>query len=785
MSARRSPRPSSTTTPPEPTGDGPDVHGSAPTATTGRRTRRTTPPRVQAKAAGAEPDAQSDVTGIIGDVSAQVSRSGEDVRKRGWFWHWNSIVTQYAPLLGLKGVGLLNSYTVWTDRREESPHRGYAFPSQQSEADFYGEDRAELITINKILVALDLIEIRKEMVLRVDAQGRRWKVPHNLYRVKDHGDDVTLTTRDVLRVVELADRDRAVYRYLRRVFSPRFSPIDHANVWHQILEEVRPTPVWQRLAARAEKEERKASERTKAGHASRKGNAEPTTSTSTASRVSGAGSGAFLLPTDGDNATSEATGVASNDTPDNDSVTGGDVSDDQRSGTIVASINRGSPPSRTTDVEPGNTGSGENRPSTVGRGNTGRPTTVAPSNTTYHQSQTTTTGVDDDGEITDGRRQRPGGGDRFGTAQAPDSSRDETIALQRFAEANDRQPTAAERRHLRQLADFASPMVESSGATAWHLVSSAIEEAVSAGSSFVAPKRIREILARWSRDGVPAEYAGIVRGDLAGDRRSQGDFRGVTADRDRGHRAAPAAAPARRDADEVILPNGRSARMIWENVGREVAVELGPALAERLLAGTAILAYDAGEVTVRVGDAAQADAVLGEHAALIGRALRTQLRRPVRLAVVIEPAAPAPDEAADASPAPARTRPARPARPEPVTLGAIPVFTVERCGLTNRQLWSMALADLRERGAVPAADIDAWLRDAAILAVDGEATVDADAGDTVSVLLGVPHVLAQRRVEARFRSAIAAALAALLEDDLLRVDLDVTILRDWQARQSA
>ena len=32
------------------------------------------------------------------------------------------------PLIGLKGVGLLNSYTVWTDRREESPHRGYAFP---------------------------------------------------------------------------------------------------------------------------------------------------------------------------------------------------------------------------------------------------------------------------------------------------------------------------------------------------------------------------------------------------------------------------------------------------------------------------------------------------------------------------------------------------------------------------------------------------------------------------------------------------------------------------------
>lgn len=52
---------------------------------------------------------------------------------------------------------------------------GTRSPPQQTEASFYGEDRAELIALNKILVALDLIEIRKEMVTRVDDQGRRWK----------------------------------------------------------------------------------------------------------------------------------------------------------------------------------------------------------------------------------------------------------------------------------------------------------------------------------------------------------------------------------------------------------------------------------------------------------------------------------------------------------------------------------------------------------------------------------------------------------------------------------
>jgi hypothetical protein len=191
-------------------------------------------------------------------------RTGEDTRRRGWYWHWNSIVTQYAPLIGLKGVGLLNSYTVWTDRREDSPHRGYAFPSQQAEATFYGEDRAELITINKILVALDLIEVRKEMVLHVDEKGRRWRVPHNLYRVKDSPNGFNLTVEDVLRVAELAAKTPAVYRYIRRVFSPNFAPIDANNPWHKILPAVRQTETWQKLAAKAAREDARASARSKA-----------------------------------------------------------------------------------------------------------------------------------------------------------------------------------------------------------------------------------------------------------------------------------------------------------------------------------------------------------------------------------------------------------------------------------------------------------------------------------------------------------------------------------------
>lgn len=185
-----------------------------------------------------------------------VATAGQDIRHRGWYWHWNTLITQYAPLLGLKGVGLLNSYTVWTDRREGSPHQGYAFPTQDAEGKFYGEGREELITLNKILVALDLIAIHKEMVLRQDDRNRRWRVPHNFYRVKDPRDGLVLNLPAVVRVLELANRDRNVFRSIRHIFGAQFAPIDRTSIWHYLLPELRQLPLWQQLAERAERERR-------------------------------------------------------------------------------------------------------------------------------------------------------------------------------------------------------------------------------------------------------------------------------------------------------------------------------------------------------------------------------------------------------------------------------------------------------------------------------------------------------------------------------------------------
>jgi hypothetical protein len=554
------------------------------------------------------------------------SRAGEDVRRRGWFWHWNALVTQYAPLIGLKGVGLLNSYTVWTDRREESPHRGYAFPSQQSEADFYGEDRAELITINKILVALDLIEIRKEMVLRADPQGRRWKVPHNFYRVKDHGDDFSLSPADVLRVAELAARDRGVYRYVRRVFSPRFAPIDGDNVWGSILPEVRLTPVWQGLAARAAAEEDRASARTRAGHAARK-DASAETRPSLESDVSPP----FFAPDAGDGPAITA--------GDNDSATVTSLSD---AATSVATINTGSE----QDVDGTNKGSRQETRSNVAPINEARQTDVAPSNTTYHQSSTTTKGVTDefidrgpfvgnDGGATVARTTSTGAGRPGGPGlRPPVGGPDEAAALRAFESANDRPATPAERKLLRDLAARFEPVAVAAhqerddvAGSGWGWLEAAVWDAVEAGSAFVAPRRVREILLRWERDGFPQPRdAGPPRPDPQ---------RGLPIGRALRHDAPPAPAPAPLFTIEEV---GLSNRQVWAATLAELGRrgDVSRADVETWLRPAGLIGREGSTLLVGAPNAVARDRIVSRLLPALREALAATIGLRVAVEVVVE-----------------------------------------------------------------------------------------------------------------------------------------------------
>jgi len=691
---------------------------------------------------GMPADADQPVTGIIGDasVTAGQSRSGEDTRRRGWFWHWNSIVTQFAPIIGLKGVGLLNSYTVWTDRREESPHRGYAFPSQQSEADFYGEDRNELITINKILVALDLIEIRKEMVYRTDERGRRWKVPHNLYRVKDHGDEFNLSTRDVMRVAQLADKDRAVYRYVRRVFSPRFEPIDRDNVWHDILEEVRRTDVWQRLADRTERDEKRASARSKAGHASRR-----------ASDTDAV----FSLPNDGDNAAVEATAP---DTT-NDSATGDTNDSGPTSETSAAQTNTG----LATSVARSSNGSTPKSPGSDDESNNGPATSVGRTSTTYYQDQTTTTTGESGNfsELASDPVQASPMENSLGLP--PDDRRDEDTTVRLFDEANGRPSTPAARRHLKRMAGDVAETAHRAGVSGWALVGSAIDEAVASGSAFVAPKRIREILARWERDGVPADYASEAPAD------ARPSTSGVTP-------VTRGGAASHRSVRTVALPNGRDAADVWEATCQLLGGELSAADLAALRDGAAVVGYDAGEVMIEATTDATAE-VIATREQLVQRKLGVVLRRPVRIRVVA--GAPGGPDDPDPDPAPeprSRERQPRsgktPARiAPPAAPRAVPVFMVPECGMTSEQIWSAVLDDLRGEGAIPRGEVDTWLRDSALIG----------RGEGAMLIVGVPHALAERRA-LRFLPAIEQAAAHIVGFDCA---IEIVRTQTWLADRAA
>ncbi len=683
-----------------------------------RRARRVTPAPAQPTTPTAE---------IVGRVLEPL-QAGEDARKRGWFWHWNTIVTQFAPLIGLKGVGLLNSYTVWTDRRDESAYRGYAFPSQQSEAAFYGVDRAELIAINKILVALDLIEIRKEMVHRVDEQGRKWKVPHNLYRVKDHGDHYNLTTRDVVKVIELAEKDRAVYRHIKNVFSERFAPIDPQNVWWSILDELRDHPVWQRLAAKTAADENRASARTKAGHAARKAS--------------------FYLAGERDNPTP-------NDSANDSSA----VIAQQGKRTSVAKTNTGSiidvaGTNNGSDegVDEGNSGSSRKQPSIVEPVNQGTPGSVGKSNRIKDQYSLTTTTTSEyresvsendeyAGNVPDeiaetnewrlGRETRAVLSQGPGSAQAPSDAPAEQAAIQAFEDANNRPSTAAERNLLRDVATRAALDAwrqRGDRISGWEWVTAAVYEAVESGSRFVAPRRLREIIARWQRDGRPLEQDAIV--------------------------AEPDTIRLGERAD-LTLPHGFGSRRTWSYAVARMTAALDRAIAEALFTGTAIAAYHEGEITLAVVNERQADQLGGPYRAMVERTLGEAMRRPVRLSLLSPAPEPEPREPDDESDG------------EDIERDPMLLFLIPGSGMNNEQFWQAVQTELATTGEIAAANLGSWIRPARLIAMP----------EPDLLVIGAPHAPAQRRIASQYTRPLERACGRLLGR---AVRIEVVTISSWR-----
>lgn len=742
------------------------------------RAGQQTPPDDRSSAPNGLPTSSKQETAkqAADSASADPKRAGVDTRQRGWYWHWNGIVTQYTPLIGLKGVGLLNSYTVWTDRREQSATRGYAFPSQQSEGNFYGEDRSELITINKILVALDLIEIRKEMVLRTDPQGRKWKVPHNLYRVKDRPEGIELCTADVLRVAELASRDAAVFRYLKRIFSNRFAPIDRDNAWHQILAEVVSDPTWQALTDKTSKIEARASARTRAGHKAREKQAEPTRSTTTAegpdTPSNGSDSGTSTI------IAQEMTAGQFLDvslTQDEQQASAHDLAD-----TSVAATNDGSATPKSdvatgntgleTDVDTINTGLKSGDESSAEATNTGPASVVARSNATYHQeistTTTTTTGAkahdrDDKDKDLPSRPQLEGSaeadirsatgveedetdrpthagqdgldnrsstlpaGARFDVERESVATAERNLAdsgaggplvdpsplvVSLFEAANDRRASPLERMLLAELERDAGPAARARNENGADWVAAALREAVSSGSAFVAPKRVREIINRWA---------------AAGDR--------PQLDLPQSPQAASleTGSPDSEGTEPVRLPLRRNAIKVWQAVLDDLSRVLDAYSHQRLFSESRIIGYQRGIVIVQV-NAEATEKLAAEYRPLLERHLERHIGKPVTVQLMA---------AGDVD------------REEPLaaTPQSEPIVISLADAEQGRQLWRAVLSEIAtEIGA----DDLARLRAALPLGQDADGRI----------VIGAPTSLAARLIDNRCRTAIESALRTLLGD---------------------
>lgn len=788
------------------------------------------------------PAGMGGVRGVMppGGTTAEgaAATAGQDIRHRGWYWHWNTLITQYAPLLGLKGVGLLNSYTVWTDRREGSPHQGYAFPTQDAEGKFYGEGREELITLNKVLVALDLIAIHKEMVLRQDDRNRRWRVPHNFYRVKDPRDGLVLNLPAVVRVLELADRDRNVFRHIRHIFGAQFAPIDRTSIWHYLLPELRQLPLWQQLAERAERERRGGKKILALAPPEQEATNVSTGPTITANddiapqpievlgenapslADKGAPSDIGLIPrTDGvARIDAEKVPEALDVTPDDaEQYT---IPDEGTTPIESARSPFVSPVDRTYDQE----GESKEETRTSTRSTSTRESVSSIFEALAEREERERRAAISPDAISPTGKNTPSVPDQP-LPPVPNLPEDGTVIVRAldvteppntaYAQqtatitdieaaltmANGRPPSDMEISLLVQVARECDPAAQEQGygpGTGLGWVLAAIWEAVNSGSQFVAPKRVAAICDRW-----------IIEGFGSDNRANPNAPPAVHTPPPTWPMPPMSGEPSAAITDSASLPilpetsyaavppittpgtaaTDAEARRLWEQVMRRLQGVLHPDALERWFIGARVTAIEHDRVIVVVPGADIA-LKLASYRGLISRRMSEALGRTVdvvfqatRLSTPPAPATNPVQQSTQVYSPPVSETPSPWSWPAPTASGSFPAVPAESAsappvnqpeekpalsrtessavptpssthsstGLTNRQIWAMALQDLQNR--MSGATFAVWVRPAELLAIDPDGTV----------IIGARNRVQRERLERQHLTDLVVVLGKILD----------------------
>src|SRR5262249_35898156 len=80
-----------------------------------------------------------------------------------------------------------------------------------------------------------------------------------------------------------------------------------------------------------------------------------------------------------------------------------------------------------------------------------------------------------------------------------------------------------------------------------------------------------------------------------------------------------------------------------------------------------------------------------------------------------------------------------------------PRFVIAEVGLSNRQVWAATLAEMARRGDVSRAELEIWLRPAALISRDGD-----------TLIVGAPNGVARDRITRRLLPALREAIAATI-----------------------
>jgi hypothetical protein len=215
----------------------------------------------------------------------------------------------------------------------------------------------------------------------------------------------------------------------------------------------------------------------------------------------------------------------------------------------------------------------------------------------------------------------------------PADAAGEAAALRAFASANDRPPTPAEHKLLRELAARFAPVAATAAQTredvpdsGWAWLEAAVWEAVEAGSAFVAPRRLREILLRWEREGFPASR------DPAPTETGPKPARASAARNDAP--AAPRPLPAHFTVEEIGLSSGQ----VWAATLAEVARQghISRADLETWLRPASLFGRAGQTLIVGAPNAVARDRIAARLAASLRAALTATLGVPVEIEVVYD-----------------------------------------------------------------------------------------------------------------------------------------------------